>query len=261
MLESTDIPATSDNPQLRNFLSPTALFSGGGELGSLMRAIDWGKTALGPVEEWPQSLRTCVRIILTSRQPMFVWWGDNLINLYNDAYKTIVGGKHPECLGQPASMVWKEIWEQILPRVESAMRSNEGTYDESLLLIMERYGYREETYYTFSYSPVPNDQGGIGGIICANTDDTQRIIGERRVALLRELASSTSEARTWLDACRLGSQALASDPQDICFALIYIVNEARTELVLSSALSIAAEHPAAQAVLTLDGSAHWPDME
>lgn len=259
MPKSTDTTATTgDNPQLLNFLSPTALFSGGGELGSLMREMDWAKTALGPVEEWPQSLRTCVRIILTSRQPMFVWWGDSLINLYNDAYKTIVGGKHPACLGQPASVVWKEIWDQILPRVGSAMRSNEGTYDESLLLIMERYGYREETYYTFSYSPVPNDQGGIGGIICANTDDTQRIIGERRVALLRELASRTSEARTWLDACRLSIQTLASDPQDISFALIYVMNEARSELVLSNALLIELEHPAAQAVLQLDGSAIWP---
>jgi hypothetical protein len=81
---------------------PDALFSGGGELGELMAQVDWGRTSLGSVEHWPQSLRTCVRIILTSRQPMFVWWGDELINLYNDAYKSIVGGKHPRALGQPA---------------------------------------------------------------------------------------------------------------------------------------------------------------
>ena len=98
-----------------------------------------------------------MRIILTSRQPMFVWWGDQLINLYNDAYKSIVGGKHPNALGQPAAVVWREIWDQVGPRAEPAMRGNEGTYDEALLLIMERHGYPEETYYTFSYSPVPND--------------------------------------------------------------------------------------------------------
>ena len=160
---------------------PDALFSGGGELGELMGQVEWGRTSLGPVEHWPQSLRTCVRIILTSRQPMFVWWGDQLINLYNDAYKSIVGGKHPRALGQPAQEVWREIWDQIAPRAESAMRANEGTYDDSLLLVMERYGYREETYYTFSYSPVPNDHGGTGGIICANADNTQRIIGERQM--------------------------------------------------------------------------------
>src|SRR5262245_11631991 len=131
-----------------------ALFAGGGEMGSRMRAFDWGSTALGPVERWPQSLKTCVRIILTSRQPMFVWWGDALINLYNDAYRAILGGKHPEVLGQPAAVVWREIWDQVWPRAQSAMRLNEGTYDESLLLIMERNGYPEETHYTFSYSPV-----------------------------------------------------------------------------------------------------------
>ena len=76
-----------------------SLFDGGGELGDRMRALDWSKTPLGPVERWPQSLKTCVRVVLTSRQPMFVWWGEELVNLYNDAYKSIVGGKHPAALG------------------------------------------------------------------------------------------------------------------------------------------------------------------
>jgi hypothetical protein len=180
--------------------------AGGGELGERMRERDWSQTALGPVAGWPQSLKTAVRIMLTSRQPMFVWWGEDLINLYNDAYKTIVGGKHPQALGQPASEVWREIWDQIRPRAESALRNNEGTYDEALQLIMERNGYPEETYYTFSYSPVPNDQGGTGGIFCANIDDTQRVIGERQLALLRELAAKTADARTTQEACRLSAR-------------------------------------------------------
>jgi len=103
------------------------LFSGGGELGALMAAKDWAQTPLGPVETWPQNLRTCVRIVLTSRQPMFVWWGEDLINLYNDAYKSIVGGKHPKCLGQPARVVWSEIWDQVAPRVNTAIRDNKAT--------------------------------------------------------------------------------------------------------------------------------------
>ena len=173
-----------------------------------MRAMDWSQTSLGPVESWPQALRTSVRIMLTSRQPMFVWWGDELINLYNDAYKSIVGGKHPQALGQPASVVWREIWDQVGPRAKSAMTANEGTYDEALLLIMERHGYREETYYTFSYSPVPSDTGEAGGILCANTDDTQRIIGARQLALLRELAARTTDART-IDGCVFAERAVA----------------------------------------------------
>jgi len=127
------------------------IFAGGGEMGMLMRSLDWSQTPLGAVSQWPQSLKTSVRIMLTSRQAMFVWWGEELINLYNDAYKAIVGGKHPEALGKPASYVWQEIWDQVGPRAESAMLKNEGTYDEALLLIMERNGYPEETYYTFSY--------------------------------------------------------------------------------------------------------------
>src|SRR4051812_14718391 len=105
--------------------------AGGGEMGELMRKRDWSRTPLGPVEDWPQSLKTCIRIILTSRQPMFVWWGDDLINLYNDPYKAILGGKHPEVLGQPARVVWKEIWDQVGPRAAIAMQTNEGTYDEA----------------------------------------------------------------------------------------------------------------------------------
>ncbi|HTZ77060.1 MAG TPA: PAS domain-containing protein, partial [Stellaceae bacterium] len=234
------------------------LFVGGGEMGALMRAKDWSKTPLGPPQRWPQSLKTCVRIVLTSRQPMFVWWGDELINLYNDAYRAIVGGKHPEALGQPASMVWREIWDQAGPRAQNAMQRNEGTYDEALLLIMERNGYREETYYTFSYSPVPDDERGIGGIICANTDDTQRIIGERQLALLRELAARIPEARSIEDACRLGASALATNPRDLPFALVYLVDADRRRAVLAGASGVIAGDAAAPMEIPLDGPATWP---
>ena len=172
------------------------LFAAGGELGDLMRSADWDSSPLGPVAKWPQALKTAVRIMLTSRQPMFVWWGNDLINLYNDAYRSILGGKHPAALGMPAREVWREIWDEVGPRARSAMRDDAGTYDEALELIMVRNGYPEETYYTFSYSPVPNDEGGTGGILCANSEDTQKIIGERQLALLRELAARTAEART-----------------------------------------------------------------
>jgi PAS domain S-box-containing protein len=240
----------------RSDRTPT-FFSGGGELGALMRAKDWSQTSLGPAVFWPQSLQTCVRIVLTSRQPMFVWWGEELINLYNDAYKTIVGGKHPAALGQPASLVWREIWDQVGPRAEYAMQRNEGTYDEALLLIMERYGYREETYYTFSYSPVPNDEGGIGGIICANTDDTQRIIGERQLALLRDLAAGTTDARSIEDACRLGAASLATNPRDLPFALIYLIDPDRRRATLAGRSGIAAG-PMAPEEIALDEPGVWP---
>ncbi|WP_437834839.1 ATP-binding response regulator [Sorangium sp. So ce1153] len=238
-----------------------AVLAGGGEMGERMRAFDWSSTPLGPVSSWPQSLKTCVRIILTSRQPMFVWWGDSLINLYNDAYKSIVGGKHPVALGQPASVVWREIWDQVGPRAASAMRRDEGTYDEALLLIMERHGYEEETYYTFSYSPVPNDQGGTGGIICANTDDTRRIIGERQLALLRDLAAQTANARTWEEVCTRSALALATDAKDLPFALLYILDADRRRVHLAGATGFERGHPAAPESIALAEASPWPLAE
>ncbi|MEH1897382.1 MAG: ATP-binding protein [Nostoc sp.] len=234
---------------------------GGGEMGARMRERDWSKTSLGPTQQWPQSLKTAVRIMLTCRQAMFVWWGEELINLYNDAYKAIIGGKHPEALGQPASDVWREIWDQVGPRAESAMLKNEGTYDEALLLIMERNGYPEETYYTFSYSPVPNDQGNTGGIICANTDDTQRIIGERQLALLRELAARTADARTFNEACTLSANCLESNPYDLPFAMIYLVDPDRQQVFLAGTCRIGQNHVAVPETVDLDSDSVWPFAE
>ena len=189
---------------------------------------------------------------------MFVWWGDDLVNLYNDAYKSIVGGKHPAALGEPAAVVWHEIWDQIAPRAATAMRDNEGTYDESLLLVMERYGYEEETYYTFSYSPVPNDRGGTGGIICANTDNTQRIISERQMLLLRDLAASTADARTWREACKLSALSLGTNAKDLCFALIYVADGVKDSLMLAGSSGIESDDKTAPALVAIDDAGAWP---
>lgn len=195
--------------------------TGGGELGERIRSKDWSQTPLGPVDTWPQSLRTCVRIILTSSQPMFVWWGPGLTNLYNDAYISIIGGKHPAALGQPAAEVWKEIWHDAGPRAETAISKNIGTYDEALLLIMERNGYPEETYYTFSYSPVPGDDGMPHGIICANTEDTRRITGEREMRTLKDLGKSIQESKTVPETYQRTLAVLQQNAKDFPFCLIY----------------------------------------
>ncbi|MES2733038.1 MAG: ATP-binding protein [Bacteroidota bacterium] len=239
-------------------LNPQDFLTGGGEMGERMRKMDWTQTPLGPVEAWPQSLKTCVRIILTSRQPMFVWWGKELINLYNDAYKAIVGGKHPQALGQPASEVWREIWDQTGPRAETAIVNNEGTYDEALLLIMERNGYPEETYYTFSYSPVPGDAGGTDGIICANTDDTRRVIGERQLTLLRELATRTADASTPEEVCQLSADSLLSNTADLPFAMIYLLDPSGGFVQLAGTAGIEGGHAAAPLLVKLEEPSVWP---
>ena len=241
--------------------SAAAVLHGGGEMGERMRAIDWSRTELGPVASWPLSLRTCVRIVLTSRQPMFVWWGNELINLYNDAYKTIVGGKHPQALGQPARVVWREIWDEIGPLAEAAMRHNEGVYEKARLLIMERNGYEEETYYTFSYSPVPGDEGGVGGIICANTDDTEKIVGARQVRTLRDLASRTGDARSAETACARAAESLAQNPFDLPFALLYLAGEDRRTAQLVARAGNDGAHPGAPATISLGDGGVWPLAE
>ncbi|MBW4491277.1 MAG: response regulator [Trichocoleus desertorum ATA4-8-CV12] len=237
------------------------VFIGGGEMGALMRSLDWSQTSLGAVQNWSQSLKTAVRIMLTSRQAMFVWWGEDLINLYNDAYRDILGGKHPGALGQPAAQVWREIWDQVLPRAESAILNNEGTYDEALLLVMERNGYPEETYYTFSYSPVPDVEGKTGGILCANTDDTQRIIGERQLALLKELASRTADARTFDEACTLSTACLATNPYDLPFSLIYLVEPDQQCALLAGTSGIEPGHSIIpQAIALNDADWHFAEV-
>ncbi len=235
--------------------------SGGGEMGALIRAYDWTRNPLGHPETWPQSLKTAVRIMLTSRQPIWIGWGKELIYLYNDPYRSIIGGKHPWALGRPTAEVWREIWPDIEPMLSTAMGGAEGTYVEEQLLIMERHGYPEETYYTFSYSPIPDDDGTPGGIICANTDDTQRVIGERQLKLLRELAAQTADARSWKEACQRGIAALNTNPHDLTFALLYMVAPNGDTAELTASCGLAACHSAAPSTLSIDSSSPWPIAE
>ena len=174
-----------------------------------MRAFDPSKRRSAPrVAAEPEDVRSHHADVAAAD---LVWWGEELINLYNDAYKSIIGGKHPRrWAGRPRSCGAKSG--RYRPALGTAMRGNEGTYVEALLLIMERHGYPEETYYTFSYSPVPERRGGTGGIICANTDDTQRIIGERRLAILRELAARTVSMRVLARGLRAAARARRTGP-------------------------------------------------
>ena len=233
------------------------LFLGDSELAGLMRRFDWTSTPLGLPEGWPESLKTSVRIMLTSRQPVWIGWGPELTYLYNDPYKSIIGGKHPWALGKPTSTVWREIWSEIGPMLDTATKGVSGTYVEAQLLIMERHGYPEETYYTFSYSAIPNDDGTAGGIFCANTDDTQRVIGERQIALLRELAAGTTDARSWREACERSVRAIATNPRDLTFALIYIVEPGSETAVLSARTGI----DSAPETLPVNAPHPWPFAE
>lgn len=217
-------------PAPRDF--DTSFMAGGGELGELMRAHDWAATPLGEPAQWPRSLKTVVRIMLTSRQPIWIGWGPQLIYLYNDAYQSIIGGRHPWALGQPTAMVWREIWPEIAPLLGTAM-TGDGIFVESQLLIMERNGYPEETYYTFSYSPIPGDDGVPAGIICANSDETLRVVGERQLALLRELALRAADARTVADAVQRCTEALETNRKDVLFAAVLLREHGESAFALA----------------------------
>jgi PAS domain S-box-containing protein len=231
--------------------------AGGGEMGKRIRDYDWQSTPMGHPSTWPQNLKTCIRIILTSSQPMFVWWGKDLINIYNDAYKTIVRGKHPEALGQPAKIVWKEIWDEIESRVETVMHDNIGTYDEALLLIMERNGYPEETYYTFSYSPIAGELDSVDGIICANTDATERIISERQLRTLRDLGRNIIDAGNEHIVFEKTMEVIEQNPQDFPFAMIYHLNNEGNIATLSRKTNNINRQRIAPLQFDIDADAPW----
>src|SRR5687768_13518065 len=162
-------------------------------------SFDWSRTPLGPADTWPQALRTAVGICLNSRFPMFVWWGPDLINIYNDAYVPMLGKRHPAALGRPAREAWGDIWDVVGPQAEAVMRRGEATWIERVLLVMERHGYPEETSFTWSYSPVPDESGGVGGVFCACTEETQRVRAEReRDRLAEQWKRADERSRTIL---------------------------------------------------------------
>jgi signal transduction histidine kinase len=205
------------------------VFIGDGEVAELMRRTDWAKTPLGPVDRWPNGLRAAVRIVLTSRFSMWMAWGDELTFLYNDAYRAdTLGTKHPRSLAAPTRELWSEVWPDIGPRIEHVLGSGQATWDEGLLLFLERSGYREETYHTFSYSPLFDDDGAIRGVLSVVTEETARLISERRVALLGKLGAAIA-GETTEDGILAGVvRTLEQDPRDLPFALVYLAGEGGT---------------------------------
>lgn len=206
----------SDSSQDLSFLA------GGGEMGERTRSFDWAAHPLGRPENWPQSLKIAIRILLTSRYAMWIGWGSEFYFFCNDAYSPTLGNKQDWALGASARKVWAEIWPDVGPRAESVVATGNATWDESLLLFLERSGFPEETYHTFSYSPLPDDAGGVGGMLSVVTEETDRIINERRLTLVRELASQLGLAQTSPQVFAGIQQCLAARPADVPFALVYL---------------------------------------
>jgi hypothetical protein len=163
-----------------------------GQMENLVEDFDWTQTPLGPVSSWPQSLKTVVRILLTSRYAMWMGWGPDLTFLYNDTYgRVTLGRKHPWALGKPAREVWHEIWEEIEPRIQKVLETGQATWDEALLLFLERNGYAEETYHTFSYSPLHSDDEKVIGMLCVDGRSRSPKLIEPRQHSLRTSATNS----------------------------------------------------------------------
>lgn len=233
---------------------------GGGEMGERMRALDWSATAVGPVESWPAPLKSAVNICLNSQFPMFIWWGAELTMFYNDAYRPALGRtKHPMWLGRSARDCWQDIWDVVGPMAEGVFRTGESTWSEDLMLIMDRNLPREEVYFTFSYSPI-FDQHGVSGMFCACTETTDRVIGERRLQILRDLGARASAAKEANAVCEAAMEILAHNAADVPFALVYLLDDGGEPARLAAQSGFCAEHRAAPDAISLQaaGAAPWP---
>ena len=207
--------------------SQLMFLAGGGEMGVRMREMDWSPTALGAPHTWPQSLRSTVSMLLPSRAQIILFWGPEFSVLYNDAYRPVLGAKHPGALGRPGHEVWSEIWEAqvgLHALLDGVVRTGEAFWARDLLFVLERHGFVEDTYFDVSYDPVRIESGSVGGVFCIVTETTERVVGERRLALLRDLAARNATARTERDACVLAMETLTARP-DVAFALAYLDDE------------------------------------
>jgi hypothetical protein len=240
-----------------------SFLGGGGEMGARIRAFDWSGTTLGPISSWPQSLKTSVSICLNSRFPMILWWGRELTILYNDPYIPALGHKHPRlALGQPGKACWAEVWDIIEPLLDRVLRQGEANWAEDLRLFINRKGYLEECYFTFSYSPIRDETGGIAGVFTPVAETTGKVIGERRLRTLHELADAMNQVRAEIDVFPAAAAVLDQNPYDLPLAAIYSLSgdgksaELRAccgvdsgELLAASSISLEEPAPLSEAFL------------
>lgn len=232
------------------------IFVGSSEMAHRMRAHDWTATTLGSPERWPETLKVALRILLTSRFEMWLGWGPDVLFFYNDAYRPTLGNKHEHALARPTREVWSEIWNDVRGRIELVYDRGESTWDKALMLLIERAGYPEETYHTFSYSPLLGDSGRPEGLFCAVSEETGRIVSERRLTILRELGAGLAQANHRdgvVDAVRGALEAAA---HDLPFSLLYLF-EPSGHARLRCMAGVEPDHPLAVAMLEAGAQAPW----
>jgi signal transduction histidine kinase len=236
----------------------TAFIAGGGETGELIRSIDWRTTPLGPASKWPQSLRTSLSICLSSRFPIALYWGRQYVMLYNDDLLPMVGAnKHPWAMGRPAFEVLPEIRAVIEPMLDQVVGTGEAIWSQDLMLPLVRGDAPEEGYFTFTYSPIRDETGGVGGVFCAVLETTEKVIEERRLRLLNALADAT-QAKAPEEACAHAATQIARAPNDVPFALLYLFDDVSSTFRLAGVANIEPGTPRSPVSILLGDSAPWP---
>ena len=246
----SEVPAVDASPPV---------FRHHGEMAALMRDFNWGATSLGPPARWPASLRSTVSTLLASRHAMFLWWGPDLLQFYNDGYRLSLGAdRHPSALGARGRECWAEIWPTIGPEVESIMAGGAATWHEDHLVPITRGDRVHDVYWSYSYSPVQDDAGRVGGVLVTVQETTRRVIAERRIRLVRELVTALQRASSPEDACRAAGGVLASAAHDVGFALLYLLEPDARTLRLASAHGVEAASTIAPLAMQLADDAPWP---
>lgn len=234
----------------------------GSEMAARIYDYDWSTTPLGPIAEWPQSLRAAVGMILPNSFPMAIIWGQDDIEFYNDAFIPIAGYNHPMMLGSRCRDTWAEIWDAILgPVFRSVKETGKAVLTESQHFPVLRFGYLEEVYCLIAYSPLRGDHGTVDGLLITISETTRQVLGERRLKTLRELGARASEARTPEEACRISAHTFAQSAADIPFALIYLLDDTASQATLVATAGIRADAPASPRLLDLaahDAMQIWP---
>ncbi len=233
-------------------------------MGERIRAFDWSTTPIGPAESWSPALRMVIRLMLSNRLPMLLWWGPQYICIYNDPYRPVLGNKHPWGLGRPVSECWKEIWHVLKPLIDTPFQGGPATWDEDILLVINRYGFNEETHWLIAYSPVPDESvpSGIGGVLATVHETTAKVLSERRMTALRDLGSHPGDAKTAEAACIAAARTLEAHGKDIPFALLYLTEAGDRHARLAATAGVAAGQDISPRLIDLEATSDaWPLAE
>ncbi|MBC5992261.1 ATP-binding protein [Pontibacter cellulosilyticus] len=230
-------------------------FLGSSQMHQQIRDFAWEESLLGPISSWPQSLRTAVHIMLGSDYPMAIWWGRDMIMLNNDAYMHFMGNRQQASLGKPAKLMWADIWEVVGPMFNKVLDTGEAWFADKLLLYNERKGFKEEAYFTFSCSPIIQEDGSVGGIFCTSSEETRQVLSERRLETLRQIGAVSVKSGSIADVSSELCSILGASKRDTPFALLY--NCVNNSLALSNytQVSFAKE---LKLIPALASGAAWP---